>query len=132
MIRCILFVFTGLLVLTGCDGDETVRGHGGGDTEWRLVELRGVAFTATATMTFPEKGRITGEGPCNRYSATNTAPYPRFDAGPVAATRRACPELAAETAFFNALASATLSEVGTDTLILSDDDGALLTFKADG
>ncbi|APE42274.1 META domain-containing protein [Sulfitobacter alexandrii] len=132
MILRFLLPLTALLILGACDRDETVRGHGGADREWRLVTLQGAPFDARATLSFPEEGRIAGEGPCNSYSTSNIAPYPGFDAGPIASTRRACPDLAAESAFFTMLEAATLSEVTGDTLILSDEDGALLTFKADG
>lgn len=119
-----------LFALAACDSDETLRGHGAADKEWRLVELQDAAFAATATLTFPEKGVVRGQGPCNSFSTTNTVPYPWFDAGPILATRRACPDLAAESAYFTLLEAATLSEVLGDTLTLSDDSGVLLTFKA--
>ena len=118
--------------LSNCYGDETVRGHGAADKEWRLVELTGAAYDGPATLTFPEMGKIGGRAPCNRYTATMDAPYPWFDAGPIAATRMACPNLEAETRFFEALEAATLSEVMGNTLILSDDNGVLLVFKSGG
>ncbi|WP_235604608.1 META domain-containing protein [Sulfitobacter sp. EhC04] len=125
------FPLVALLALAACDSDETLRAHGAADKEWRLVELQDAPFTATATLTFPEQGVVTGQGPCNSFSTTNTVPYPWFDAGPVIATRRACPDLAAESAYFTLLEAATLSEVLGNTLTLSDDSGVLLTFKAD-
>lgn len=132
MTRPILTVLALLVTLAGCDRDETLRGHGAADKEWQLVELRGAPFAATATLTFPEKGSVAGAGPCNSFSTTNTVPYPWIDVGPIAATRRACPELSAESAYFTLLGAATLSEVLGDTLILSDDSGVLLVFKSDG
>jgi heat shock protein HslJ len=56
------------------------------------------------------------------------APYPWFEAGDIAVTRRACPDLAAETAFFDALADMTLAEVAGDALILSTPDGREMVF----
>lgn len=128
-------VFTPLflsLVLSACFADETVRGYGGADMTWRLVELNGKKFNATVTLTFPEKGRIAGQGPCNGYSGSMTAPYPWFKTGPIAATKRACPDLAAESVFFNALGKATLSEVFDGTLMLSTEEGTLMVFKSGG
>lgn len=117
------------MFLTACK-DETISGYANPDTRWALVELDGVPFPANATISFPEKGRIAGQAPCNSYSGTQTAPYPWFETGPIAATRRACPDLAAESAFFEALAQVRIAEVSGDTLILSNEDGRELVFKA--
>lgn len=125
-----LMILTALAILPQCQGDETVRAYGGGDKTWHLVELEGAPFAGRATLTFPEAGRIAGEAPCNSYSAEMTVPYPWFEASRIAVTRRACPKLAAEAAFLKALENASISEVLGDTLMLSDDNGPLLVFKA--
>ena len=121
-----------LLALPACRNDESVRAYGAADKEWRLVELAGNPFDATATLTFPEPGRIAGAGPCNTFSASMTVPYPWFEVGSIAATKRACPDLPSETAFFVALEQATLSEVLGNTLILSNTDGLSMVFTAGG
>ncbi|HCQ58707.1 MAG TPA: META domain-containing protein [Sulfitobacter sp.] len=123
-------ILAALSALPQCQSDETVRAYGGGDKTWVLVELDGTPFDARATLTFPEAGKIAGQAPCNAYSAAMTVPYPWFDAGHIAATRRACPDIAAETAFLNALGDVTISDVLGDTLILSDESGERLIFKA--
>lgn len=120
------------LAIGGCRGDETLHAYGAADKTWRLVELRGTPFAAQAMITFPEPGQISGRGPCNRFNATQNVPYPWFEAGPIAATRMACPALADEAAFLTALSEASLSEVAGDTLILSDEENVLLVFKAGG
>ena len=61
-----------------------------------------------------------------------TTPYPWFGATQVASTKMACPDLAAETKFFEALAAMTLSEVLGGVMILSNDKGREMVFKADG
>ena len=118
------------LALSGCFKDETVSGYTDTETVWKLAEIDGVATDQTVTLRFPEEGRITGQGPCNRYFAAQTVPYPWFKAGPIGSTKRACPDLKAETLFFQTLAKMTLSEVAGDTLILSNDDGAQMVFRA--
>ena len=125
-----LMILAALALLPQCRSDETVRAYGAGDRTWLLVELDGAAFTGRATLTFPGPGQIAGDAPCNSYSAEMTVPYPWFEAGTIAATRRACPDLAAEAAFFEALSNASISEVFGDTLMLSDDNGPRLVFKA--
>ena len=60
---------------------------------YHLVSIDEAPFGSEATITFPEEGEIEGEAPCNRWSATQSVPYPWFEAGPIAATKRACPAL---------------------------------------
>lgn len=119
-----------LLALFVYTPDKTLRRYGGAEREWHLVALKGKTFDGRATIQFPRRNVITGQGPCNRFSSTNITPYPWFDAGPVAATRMACPALPDETAFFEALENATIAVIEGDTLTLSDEDTALLVFKA--
>lgn len=116
----------------GCFADETLRGYGAADKTWMLTEAREFAATPTITLTFPETGRIAGQAPCNSYHAAMNVPYPWFDAGPIASTKRACPDSPLEAAFLDGLRNATVSEVLDDTLILSDDDGMLMVFRSDG
>ena len=119
-----------LFALIACKTDETLAGYGAADRVWVLAELDGAAFAAKATMQFPEPGKITGDAPCNRYSGAMTAPYPWFDAQGLAVTRMACPDLAAESAFFGALSEMTQSEVSDNTLILTNEAGQEMLFKA--
>lgn len=117
------------MALMGHCKDETVSGHGGAAALWHLVNLDGGPFTARATLAFPEEGVIAGEGPCNRYSARQSVPYPWFRAEHVVTTRRACPELAEEQRFLRALAEMTLAEVAGDTLVLSNEAGREMVFR---
>lgn len=121
----ILFV----MMLTGCR-DETVAGYGGGNTEWHLAELDGKAFSERAVLRLGDDGEISGDAPCNSYFGVQTAPYPWFSAEKIGATRRACPALEKEADYLQALSQMTLSEVLGDTLILSNDTGREMVFKA--
>ncbi|MEL7254460.1 MAG: META domain-containing protein [Pseudomonadota bacterium] len=121
---------TAMLGLFSC-GDETLSGYGASDVTWVLTEIDSAAFEARAELTFPEEGRIQGQAPCNSFSGAQTVPYPWFKAEEIAVTRMACPDLPAETAFFDALQAMTLAEVGGDTLFLSNDDGRKMVFRAE-
>ncbi|WP_428512541.1 META domain-containing protein [Roseovarius sp.] len=116
--------------LLNCSGDETLSGHGAADRTWQLAELDGAAFDARATITFPEEGKIVGEAPCNRYFAAQLQPYPWFEAAEIGTTRRACPDLAQETAYLDALGAMSLAEVTETTLILSTPEGREMIFRA--
>ncbi|ASM73458.1 MULTISPECIES: META domain-containing protein [Roseobacteraceae] len=122
-----------ILALTfamSCKADETARAYGAGGKTWTLTEIDGQAFKAAATLRFPETGKIAGQGPCNGFAGTMTTPYPWFDAGPLQATRRACPALADEARFFTALEDMTLIEVLGDVMILKNEKGREMLFRA--
>ncbi len=118
-----------ILVLAGCTGDEGVRAFGAADMAWNLKSIDGTAFDARATLEFPEAGQATGMGPCNRWSASQSAPYPWFKLGPIRSTRRACPDMDAEQRFFMALEDMTISEVSGNVLVLSNDAGREMIFQ---
>lgn len=130
MIRHLGFFCLFAALLSGCKKDETVTAYGGAGKIWVLVELDGKPVSTQATLIFPEPGKIAGRGPCNSFSATMTVPHPWFDAGPIAATRRACPDLPAEADYFAALSEMTIAEVLGDVLILSTDGERKMIFNS--
>ncbi|MEM9710477.1 MAG: META domain-containing protein [Pseudomonadota bacterium] len=117
------------LILGLCAPDETVSGYAEPDAVYGLETLGGEAVGYEAHIAFPEKGRVQGAGPCNIFSASQSVPYPWIEIGPIAATKRACPDLAGEAAFFAALEAAELVEVAGDVLILTDGAGAEAVFR---
>lgn len=119
-----------ILAFTVLQPDETVRRYGAADRIWHVVTLSGAPFPATAKLTFPSRNVIAGEAPCNSFRTTNTTPYPWIEVGPIAATRRACPDLPAEQAFFAALEAARTVVIEGDTMTLSDEQMPLMVLKA--
>ncbi len=119
------------LLLAACFQDETISGFTDAGTTWNLTDISGNPFTAGATITFPEQGRIAGNAPCNQYFGSQTVPYPWFRAEAIGSTKRACPELKQETEFLATLGRMTLVEVSGSVLILSNDDGETMEFQAD-
>jgi heat shock protein HslJ len=118
-----------LLTLVACT-DETISGYADPYAVYRLTEIDGAPFAGNATITFPEEGTVRGEAPCNSWFASQSAPYPWIEFGPIGATRRACPDLDAERAYFDALGTMTLAEVQGTVLILSNDAGREMVFRA--
>lgn len=119
------------LILNLCAQDETLTGYGAAGQVFVLQEIDGTPFPARATITFPAEGTLAGQAPCNSYRGLQTQPYPWFKAEAVASTRRACPDLPAETTFFRALSEMTLSEVSGNVLILSTAEGRSMVFTAE-
>ena len=68
---------------------------------------------------------------CNRWFANQGVPYPWFEISAIGATKMACPDLTAEAQFFSSLEAMTLSEVSGDVLVLSNDAGRSMEFKAE-
>ena len=127
MLRVLLFL---PLLLAACPKDESISTYADPGAVYHLVEIGGEAFAAGATIAFSEPGAVTGDGPCNSYTARQSVPYPWIRIEDIVATRRACPELATEAAFFAALQSMTLAEASGPVLILSNDDGVEMVFRA--
>ena len=121
-------LLAGFLSFLGC-ADETISGYADPAATYRLMEIAGKSFESRATITFPEEGQIAGAAPCNSWSATQSVPYPWFEVGPIAATKRACADLEAESLFLATLAEMTLVEVQGPVLILSDDNGREMVFE---
>ena len=125
------FAIFGLLLGSACAEDESLAKYGAAGKVWTLSEIDSAPFAARATMEFGEDGEVSGQAPCNRYSTKQTEPYPWFKVGPTMSTKMACPDLELESAFFQALGEKSLSEVSETTLILSNDAGRTMVFKAE-
>lgn len=121
------------MALPACQKDAEITSYDAVDDTWVLEQVDGNAFAASATITFPEPGRVAGQAPCNLYNADITSAYPVFTLGPILSTKRACPDMAAEAQFYEALALMTRTDVADGTLTLSSDTGGQMVFRlADG
>ena len=125
-----LILSAAVIVLSACQGDETVSAYGAAGKTWVLREIDNAPFSARATLAFPEPGQISGQGPCNGFSANLRVPYPWFDAENLVSTKTACPDLAQETRYFQSLDDMSLIEVLGDVMLLSNDAGRQMVFKA--
>jgi heat shock protein HslJ len=63
-------------------------------SEWLLEDLAGSGMMdgIQATLTFPETGKIAGNGSCNRFFGSAEISGNTIKLGPLASTRMACPE----------------------------------------
>jgi len=105
-------------------------------TTWILRTVDGQAVTARATLTFEAGGRFGGSAACNSYGG-DVGVFDDFtiDFAPPFSTRRACPQLSEEQAYFAALGTATDFRPGRegDTLALLGAGGMpVATFVRDG
>jgi heat shock protein HslJ len=84
-----------------------------------------VAFDMIASV----EGRLSGQGPCNRWSVSQTADWPFVTLGAIQSTRMTCPDIVTETAILRHLPGMQRAEVDLyGALHLIGPDGARLSF----
>jgi heat shock protein HslJ len=78
--------------------------------EWLLEDLggSGVIDSVQATLTFPETGKVAGNGSCNRFFGPAGIAGDHITLSPLGSSRMACPEavMNQETAYMQALQAA--------------------------
>jgi heat shock protein HslJ len=95
--------------------------------DWHLVGLEGQTVGWPASLRF-DGASVTGKAPCNSWGATTSASLPALSLGPIRATRMACPDLAAERAFFDALKAMQRAELDQGHLYLIGPEGRIMEF----
>lgn len=100
--------------------------------EWKLVGFSAGALPPRVTMDLREPGRAAGQGPCNRWFGEVQGSFPAFRLPMVATTQMACPDLAAEGRFHDALGRVTAAELVGGQLVLTGPKGLRLTFAPQG
>ncbi|MBE2276878.1 MAG: META domain-containing protein [Rhodobacteraceae bacterium] len=128
--RKMILTLTAAMALTACvtrtaGADEIASG------EWFLLALDGTRFSAEASLAFDAAGGVHGKAPCNRYSGPNGATLPAVDLSRLASTRMACPALAEENLYLQALAVMTAAELRDGHLLLTGPDGRRAEFVRD-
>lgn len=95
--------------------------------DWYLVGLEGQEIGWDATVRI-DGDKVTGKAPCNRFFGTNTASLPDVSFGAMGATKMACPDLVAETVFFEALQAMQRAELDQGHLFLIGPEGRIMEF----
>jgi heat shock protein HslJ len=118
-----------LALLTDCAGNSPAAGSELWGTSWRLVEIQGAAALegVEATLEFPEAGRVSGNGSCNRFSGSVQVTGNSVMVRQLAATRMACIESAAnrqELDYLRALEAIGRYSIQGDVLELYSARGA--------
>ena len=103
------------------------------DTAWQVQSYNngrgGVVTTlqnTQLTATFDAQGNISGSAGCNSYRGTYIVDGTQLSIGPLATTRRACPEpvMQQENEFLAALGATSQYSIAGDRLTLRDADGS--------
>ena len=98
--------------------------------QWMLLTINGEAIQPGVTLDLTDPARLSGQGPCNRWFARQTAELPALAVVAIGATRRACAELALEQRFLLVLSDMTLARISqTGTLVLTGPEDQSLEFS---
>lgn len=108
-----------LILLAACQSEGPTLAQ-----EW-VLQAKGAR---PVTLDLREPGQAAGQGPCNRWFATVEGTLPTFRLTGIGATRMACPDLAAETAFLATLSRVTRAQVQEGMLVLEGPGGEMLQF----
>lgn len=100
-------------------------------SEWWVedIDQQGVVDRVHTTLSFPEPGRVAGDGGCNRYMGAVEVEGAAISFGKLAGTMMMCPEavMHQERKFHQALARVVSWEVAdTGLLHLKDSSGATI------
>ncbi|WP_333818035.1 META domain-containing protein [Tabrizicola sp.] len=98
--------------------------------DWRLVGMEGQKVGWSASIRF-EGEKVGGKAPCNSWFGKNAADLPAVSIGMIGATRMACPDLTAETLYFEALKAMQRAELDQGHLFLIGPEGRVMEFARD-
>lgn len=124
MKRTLLFLLSALTVMTMscCDCrkaqklEKPLQG-----TTWQLVQIMAKDVTPAGesfTIVFHSDDTVSGQGDCNRFTATYTTSDKRdLHIENIGSTRRLCPNQEAENAFFEMLDKVTHYEMDADKML---------------
>ena len=91
-------------------------------TEWQLVQIMGRDFNAEGdsyTLLLHDNGTVTGQGDCNRLTATyKLTPTRSLSFEELGSTRMLCPNFEMENIFFDMIESVTHYEMDAESMIL--------------
>lgn len=123
-----LAIFAALAACTSLP--DTVGEAAPSRTVWALHEINDAPATFSATLRLLDDGAVRGTGPCNAFTAEQTAPLPWVEFENIRSGDRDCAWKASEEAFFIALRAMEFAEVSGDTLLLTNTAGQSLHFRA--
>ena len=114
-----------LALTTPAHADET----GLWEADWMLVSIDGAPLAVHVILRLDEAGKISGQGPCNRYFGTVQGVLPEFHAQDIGSTKMACPDLGLESQYFQTLQAVDHAEIIADALHLTGGGHALVFQK---
>ena len=91
-------------------------------TEWQLVQMMGREVAASGdcyTLLLHDNGNVSGQGDCNRFTATYTVtPKRALTFADFGSTRRFCENFELENRYFDVIESVTHYEMDAENMLL--------------
>lgn len=97
---------------------------------WRLDEVNDAPATYPATLRLLDDGRVIGAAPCGRFQARQDAPLPWVEITDITPSATRCARAQDQQAFFLVLEAMDFAEISGANLLLSNDSGQSLYFRA--
>ncbi len=129
-VRMVSATFLSVLASACTPLPDTVGEAAPSGTVWRLDEVNDAPATYPATLRLLEDGRVIGAAPCGRFQARQEAPLPWVQITGIAPAATRCARAQDQRAFFLALEAMDFAEVSGTNLLLSNDRGQTLYFRA--
>jgi heat shock protein HslJ len=117
-----------LVATSACVGPAA---SGGIDGTWHLIGVDFQPALAPLTITFDTDGGFSGKAPCNQFFGKVSGSFPAITLGNIGATKMACPDLAVESLYFEALSAMQSAEISEGHLFLSGFEGRVIEFTRD-
>ena len=122
---CLCAAFTLAACVTPAMSNDEIAG-----VDWHLVGLEGQTVGWAASIRF-DGDKVGGMAPCNRWFGKSGATLPDVSIRAIGATRMACPDLNAESAYFDALQAMQRAELDQGHLYLIGPEGRIMEFAKD-
>ncbi len=104
--------------ITMVPNGESAVGMDYAKMDWTLGLIDGKPAGYNATLNLGTKGSMSGQGPCNSYTAGLKSDGKIFKPAMIASTRMACENMTAEASFFKILAAMTTMDQVSGQLTL--------------
>lgn len=121
----------GAAFLSGCGAPSTPATAAAGQPQvWQLTSLDNKPYHGNVTVSLAKNGKqLMGQAPCNAFNADIIRDaYPAVRIVNVVSTKMACPDMAAEADFFDALSVVTGQGTGKTMLYFTSTSGRRLEF----
>lgn len=121
MIRPVALALTAAAALAACGPTPSSTATSQGGIPFGPYYMVGIGKDATPqrNSTLVISGsQLTGTGPCNSFTATNSAEWPQMAVTNFVSTRMTCRDQALENQYFGALAGATQAEFNGGVLVI--------------
>ncbi|KMW59069.1 hypothetical protein AIOL_004050 [Candidatus Rhodobacter oscarellae] len=119
-----------LIWLTFCQTDETLAAYAGRDRVFRLAEMQDRPVDEAVTLRFPARKTLELRTTCGQMAGRITAPLPWFALSLERGKDQDCDARALHDNLYNLINGMHLAEIAGDTILLQDDHGATLLFRA--